>query len=251
VPSTRLRIEITEDAVMLHPERSLAVLRSLAAAGVGVSIDDSAPAIRPWDCSSSCPVDELKIDRSFISNLADEHDAAIAQTAIDLGCRLGLTVVPEGVEDADTLRASSPGRHLRPRLLHQPPRSGPRARDLAGRPQPEPPLVPWVAATHPTNQTSSARSHAGPPSHSVGPISVLCISSAGNVVLSTILIRGLLGLQLARPLRRFGFWRIRAIKRVGKSQFERLRNRMSEVRSSRARFLNRRDAGHMDARGTR
>jgi diguanylate cyclase len=103
VPSTRLRIEITEDAVMLDPERSLVVLRSLAAAGVGISIDDFGTGYSSLGLLKQLPVDELKIDRSFISNLANDHDAAIAQTAIDLGRRLRLAVVPEGVEDADTL----------------------------------------------------------------------------------------------------------------------------------------------------
>jgi len=80
------------------------VLRSLADAGVGVSIDDFGTGYSSLGLLKQLPVDELKIDRSLISKLADDDDAAaIAQTAIDLGRRLRLTVVPEGVEDADTL----------------------------------------------------------------------------------------------------------------------------------------------------
>jgi predicted signal transduction protein with EAL and GGDEF domain len=150
VPSTRLRIEITEDAVMLHPERSLAVLRSLAAAGVGVSIDDFGTGYSSLGLLKQLPVDELKIDRSFISNLADEHDAAIAQTAIDLGCRLGLTVVPEGVEDADTLaRLVAWGATSAQGFFISPPVPAPELEIWLAARSPEPPLVPWVAATAP------------------------------------------------------------------------------------------------------
>ncbi|HWH92693.1 MAG TPA: EAL domain-containing protein [Baekduia sp.] len=104
VPATRLRIEITEDAIMLNPERSLAVLRELAAAGVGVSLDDFGTGYSTLSMLKQLPVDELKIDRSFLADaLVDRADAAIVQTAIDLGRRLGIRVVAEGVEDAATL----------------------------------------------------------------------------------------------------------------------------------------------------
>ena len=104
LPATRLRIEITEDAIMLNPQRSLAVLRSLAAAGVGVSLDDFGTGYSSLSLLKRLPVDELKVDRSFVRDVARNHaDAAIVQTAIDLGRRLGIRVVTEGVEDAATL----------------------------------------------------------------------------------------------------------------------------------------------------
>ena len=104
LPATRLRIEITEDAIMLDPERSLAVVRSLAAAGVGVSLDDFGTGYSSLSLLKRLPVDELKVDRSFVRDVVrDTADAAIVQTAIDLGRRLGIRVVTEGVEDATTL----------------------------------------------------------------------------------------------------------------------------------------------------
>jgi diguanylate cyclase (GGDEF)-like protein len=104
LPAKNLRIEITEDAIMSDAERSLLVLRSLAAAGVGVSIDDFGTGYSSLGLLKHMPVDELKIDRSFIANVAeDDDDAAIVKTSIDLGRNLGLRVVAEGVEDADTL----------------------------------------------------------------------------------------------------------------------------------------------------
>jgi diguanylate cyclase len=104
VPASRLRIEITEDAIMLDPERSLAVVRSLAAAGVGISLDDFGTGYSSLSLLKRLPVDELKVDRSFVRDVVrDTADAAIVQTAIDLGRRLGIRVVTEGVEDAITL----------------------------------------------------------------------------------------------------------------------------------------------------
>jgi diguanylate cyclase (GGDEF)-like protein len=104
VPATRLRIEITEDAIMLDPERSVAVVRSLAAAGVGVSLDDFGTGYSSLSLLKRLPVDELKVDRSFVRDVVhDTADGAIVQTAIDLGRRLNIRVVAEGVEDAATL----------------------------------------------------------------------------------------------------------------------------------------------------
>jgi len=104
VPTGRLRIEITEDAIMADPERSLAVVNGLAAAGIGVSLDDFGTGHSSLGMLKHLPVDELKIDRGFISEvLHDPADAAIVQTALDLGRRLGVRVVAEGIEDQPTL----------------------------------------------------------------------------------------------------------------------------------------------------
>jgi EAL domain-containing protein (putative c-di-GMP-specific phosphodiesterase class I) len=104
VPASRLRIEITEDAIMVDQQRSLAVVRGLVAAGVRVSLDDFGTGYSSLGLLKQLPVDELKIDRGFVRDAGhDQADAAIVQSAIDLARRLGIRVVPEGVEDGDTL----------------------------------------------------------------------------------------------------------------------------------------------------
>jgi predicted signal transduction protein with EAL and GGDEF domain len=105
-PPGRLRIEITEDALMVDPERALAVVRELGHAGVGVSLDDFGTGYSSLGLLKQLAVDELKIDRTFVNNaLHDTSDAAIAEAVAGLGRRLEMRVVAEGVEDEATLRA--------------------------------------------------------------------------------------------------------------------------------------------------
>jgi len=90
---------------MTDPERSLTALAALSAAGVRVALDDFGTGYSSLSYLKRLPVDELKIDRSFVFEMgSDPADAAIVQTAIDLGRRLGIGVAAEGVEDAVTLR---------------------------------------------------------------------------------------------------------------------------------------------------
>jgi diguanylate cyclase (GGDEF)-like protein len=103
-PASRLRIEITEDAIMLDPAHSSAAIEGLVAAGVRVALDDFGTGFSSLGLLKRLPIDELKIDRSFVRTvLRDAANAAIVQTAIDLDRRLGMRVVAEGVEDAATL----------------------------------------------------------------------------------------------------------------------------------------------------
>ena len=104
VPASRLRIEITEDTLMADPERALRVVEDLVAMGIGVSIDDFGTGYSSLGLLKHLPVDELKIDRAFVRDLLhDEADAAIVQSVVDLGRRLGLRTVAEGIEDEETL----------------------------------------------------------------------------------------------------------------------------------------------------
>jgi diguanylate cyclase (GGDEF)-like protein len=104
VPASRLRIEITEDALMADPERALRVVEGLVATGIGVSVDDFGTGYSSLGLLKLLPVDELKIDRTFVRDLLhDASDAAIVQSVVDLGLRLGLRTVAEGVEDEATL----------------------------------------------------------------------------------------------------------------------------------------------------
>jgi diguanylate cyclase (GGDEF)-like protein len=106
VPPRLLRLEITESAVMGDPERATDVLQRLHDLGFGLSIDDFGTGYTSMAYLRRLPVDELKVDRSFVMRMTDnEHDAVLVRTAIDLGHNLGLTVVAEGVEQAAHVEA--------------------------------------------------------------------------------------------------------------------------------------------------
>ena len=89
---------------MADPERTLAVLAALRDIGVFTALDDFGAGHASLSHLKQLSVDELKIDRSFVIGLLDDdRDAAIVRTAVDLGRRLGLRVVAEGVETRDQL----------------------------------------------------------------------------------------------------------------------------------------------------
>jgi diguanylate cyclase (GGDEF)-like protein len=99
-----LTLEITESAVLEDPEGAGVRLRTLRAIGVRVSVDDFGTGYSSLANLKSLPVDEVKIDKSFVRHLADEgDDAAIVQAVVQLVHRLGLAVVAEGVEDEASL----------------------------------------------------------------------------------------------------------------------------------------------------
>ena len=93
-------LEITESAIMDEPQRALAILEALSAAGFKLSIDDFGTGYSSLAYLKRLPVDELKIDKSFVMGMErDEQDAKIVRSTIDLAHNLGLTVVAEGVEN--------------------------------------------------------------------------------------------------------------------------------------------------------
>jgi diguanylate cyclase (GGDEF)-like protein len=97
-----LEIELTESAVMTHPEESIEVLERLSRMGVVVSVDDFGTGYSSMSYLRRFPIDKLKIDRSFISNLmTSADDASIVRAIISLAHGLRLKVVAEGVETAD------------------------------------------------------------------------------------------------------------------------------------------------------
>ncbi len=99
-----LELEITESMLMSDPDRSLTTLSRLSQLGVGLSVDDYGTGYSSLANLRRLPIDELKIDRSFVSPmLSDESDLIIVRSTINLGHDLGLTVVAEGVEDEATL----------------------------------------------------------------------------------------------------------------------------------------------------
>jgi len=106
VPAELLSLEITETTIMEDPDRALAVLTRLAAAGIRLAIDDFGTGYSSLAYLKNLPVHELKIDRSFVAALtSSERDRVIVDSTVALGRRLGLDVVAEGVEDESTLLA--------------------------------------------------------------------------------------------------------------------------------------------------
>jgi EAL domain-containing protein (putative c-di-GMP-specific phosphodiesterase class I) len=126
---------------MADPTRAIALLHQLRSLGVRLSVDDFGTGYSSLSYLKSLPVQEVKIDRSFVTGLSNQsEDVAIVRAIVDLGRHLGLEVVAEGVEDRPTwdLLASMgcdlvQGWHL-------------------ARPMPVNELVPWL------------RAHAGPAS---------------------------------------------------------------------------------------
>jgi diguanylate cyclase (GGDEF)-like protein len=97
-----LTLELTEGAVMADPARSMETLSRLQAMDVELSIDDFGTGYSSLAYLKRLPVHELKIDRSFVMNMAnDDNDAVIVRSTIELGQNLGLRVVAEGVETAE------------------------------------------------------------------------------------------------------------------------------------------------------
>jgi diguanylate cyclase (GGDEF)-like protein len=94
-----LRLEVSEDAVVADLQRTLEVLGGLRRIGVPIALDDFGAGRSSLVHLRQLVIDELKIDRSFVMRLDEnERDAAITHSIIDLGRRLGLNVVAEGVE---------------------------------------------------------------------------------------------------------------------------------------------------------
>jgi len=102
VGTAGLTLEITESAVMSRPDVALKVLTRLHDMGFKLSIDDFGTGYSSLGYLKRLPVDELKIDYSFVSDLMDdENDAVIVCSTVSLAHNLGLKVVAEGVESKD------------------------------------------------------------------------------------------------------------------------------------------------------
>ena len=109
MPGDRLECEISEHTVMADPRRATEVLAGLRALGVRLSLDDFGTGQSSLSYLKRLPLDEVKIDRSFVMGMdRDEGDAAIVRSTIDLARHLGLEVVAEGVETVEVATATSP-----------------------------------------------------------------------------------------------------------------------------------------------
>lgn len=104
VSPANLELEITESAIMSNPERAIEVLSRMTRMGLQFSLDDFGTGYSSLAYLKKLPVNELKIDKSFVTNMETEaQNVAIVRLIIDLGHILGLKVVAEGVEDRTTL----------------------------------------------------------------------------------------------------------------------------------------------------
>jgi EAL domain-containing protein (putative c-di-GMP-specific phosphodiesterase class I) len=104
VAPERLIIEVTETALLTDPARAARVLTDLAEAGVTISIDDFGRGHTSLGYLSALPVHELKIDRSFVTDMRENPaHAAIVRSIIDLGHNLSMRVVAEGIETDDVV----------------------------------------------------------------------------------------------------------------------------------------------------
>lgn len=106
VDASQLILEITETTLVPDPIRTSEVLAELRAMGIRLSIDDYGTGHAALAYLRDFPVDELKLDRSYVAGMvADHRTAAIVRSTVELGRRLGLTVVAEGVERQEELDA--------------------------------------------------------------------------------------------------------------------------------------------------
>ncbi len=105
LPADALQLEITESMIMSDPDRALETIARLSELGVHLSVDDFGTGYSSLANLKRLPIDELKIDRSFVSLMMhDESDLIIVRSTINLGHDLGLKVIAEGVEDELTLK---------------------------------------------------------------------------------------------------------------------------------------------------
>jgi len=145
LPADRLRLEITENIFVTDPERALRLLHRLREMGVRLSLDDFGTKHSSLSHLDTLPVDELKIDRSFIAELTShQRTALIVSSTIQLAQRLGLHAVAEGIEDYETWSALT--------ALGCPAIQG----FIVARPMPGDALLEW-AAGRPANRVPTTR----------------------------------------------------------------------------------------------
>jgi len=147
VPGRRLVIEVTESGLLMNTTMAAEVLNGLSALGVRVSIDDFGTGFSSLSHLRRLPVDQIKIDYSFVTTmLRDNDDAAIVRSVVGLSKGLGLTCVAEGIEDEYVYAAlqelgcdSAQGYYM-------------------ARPMPVEQIVTWMQSTQNHSWTASASS---------------------------------------------------------------------------------------------
>jgi EAL domain-containing protein (putative c-di-GMP-specific phosphodiesterase class I)/GGDEF domain-containing protein len=103
IPRDRLTIEITEGSLLQDAEETIEVLQAIRKMGLKLSLDDFGTGYSSLSYLSRLPINEIKIDQAFVSNMfLSERDLAIVRTVIELGHNFHLDLVAEGVEDSKT-----------------------------------------------------------------------------------------------------------------------------------------------------
>jgi diguanylate cyclase (GGDEF)-like protein len=104
LPAQALELELTEAVVMTEVEQAITTMNALCATGVTLSIDDFGTGYSSFGQLKRCPIQTLKIDRSFVRDLVDNpNDVAIVEAIIAMALRLGITSLAEGVETEEQL----------------------------------------------------------------------------------------------------------------------------------------------------
>jgi EAL domain-containing protein (putative c-di-GMP-specific phosphodiesterase class I) len=98
MPPSALELEVTESITIDDPQRVVATLQSLRGLGVRVALDDFGTGYSSLSQLWSLPIDVLKIDRGFVSQIGSEHGDVFIETVVALGQRIGTEIVAEGVE---------------------------------------------------------------------------------------------------------------------------------------------------------
>ena len=99
IDPARLQLEMTESSVMADPARAMTILTQLRSLGVSLAIDDFGTGYSSLSYLQRLPVNDIKIDKSFVMNMGeDANDAVIVRSTIELAHNLGLGVIAEGVE---------------------------------------------------------------------------------------------------------------------------------------------------------
>ena len=141
LPYARLMLEITETALFADVDRATAVLLRLADAGVPISLDDFGQGQTSLGFLSRLPLEELKIDRTFVTDmLTDPAHGAIVRSVIELAHNLGFVVVAEGVEDPQTMQSL--------RTMNCDSAQG----YVLARPMPASDLLRWISDYEPTRE---------------------------------------------------------------------------------------------------
>jgi len=104
IEPTWLKIEITENSMMLYSPQTASALTRISKLGISISIDDFGTGYSSLQYLTKMPVKNIKIDKSFVMKmLTNDQDAVIVRSTIDLAHNLGLNITAEGIEDQETL----------------------------------------------------------------------------------------------------------------------------------------------------